>query len=70
METDINLNCNCHCCEENCDGKCKKLDSRFIDYNNTDLGWEYYHPFCDYRDKPDMRAAYDDGFNDGYSAAY
>ena len=69
-EENIDIACNCLRCEENHDGKCQKLDSRFIDCNNTDLGWEYYHPFCDYRNQPELRLAYDDGFDDGYSAAY
>ena len=26
--------------------------------------------FCDYRNEPDLRAAYDEGYNDGYYDAY
>jgi len=31
---DIDTSCRCTSCEENKDGECKKLNSRFIDYNN------------------------------------
>lgn len=70
MEENIDLGCSCTDCESNQNGVCRELDSRFIDYNNCDLGIESYHPFCDYRNQPELRAAYDDGYNDGYNAAY
>jgi len=67
---DVDTSCKCTSCEENKDGKCRKINSRFIDYSNRDLGIEYYYPFCDYRNQPELREAYDDGFDDGYRAAY
>jgi len=67
---DVDTSCKCTSCDENKDGRYRKMDSRFIDYSNRDLGIECYYPFCDYRNQPELRAAYDDGFDDGYSAAY
>lgn len=43
--------------------------------NNNENGNCYqYHlkefQFCDYRNEPDLRAAYDKGYQDGYNDAY
>ena len=43
--------------------------------NNNENGNCYQHhleefKFCDYRNEPDLRAAYDKGYQDGYNDAY
>lgn len=41
-----------------------------IECNNNENGNCYQYHFCDYRNEPDLRAAYDKGYQDGYNDAY
>ena len=64
-----NNNCSCKECEKNEKGQCKQYGDILVTRIPVNK-YEHCVVFCDYRNEPDLRAAYDDGYKDGYNDAY
>lgn len=63
----IDLTCCCVHCENNkafCNTPYNGLN------NPEECTAECYMKSCDYRNQPELREAYDEGYKDGYDAAY
>lgn len=63
----IDLSCCCAHCESN--RAFKNTSCNGIN-NPSECDSETFAKYCDYRNQPKLKAAYDKGYEDGYDAAY